>query len=50
MSACERLDNATDEELFAQFRTSGAHIRTNRYNIEEVILYAAAIFTLKHRE
>ena len=49
MSACEQLDDATDEELFAQLRTSDAHIRPDGYDIEEITLYAAAIFTLKHR-
>ena len=50
ISACERLDDATDGELFSQLRTSDAHIRPDGYDIEDITLYAAAIFTLKHRE
>jgi hypothetical protein len=49
VSASEQLEDATDEGLFAQLRTSDAHIRPDGCDIEEVTLYAAAMFTLKHQ-
>lgn len=49
LSAYDRLEDATEAELFAQLRTSDAYIDFEDYDPEDVTLYAAAIFHLKDR-
>jgi predicted nucleic acid-binding protein len=49
MSAYDKLKDATEEELFAQLRTSDGHIELNDPDPEDTIMYSVAMFQLKHR-
>lgn len=49
MSAYDKLKDATEEELFAQLRTSDGHIDLNDPDPEDTIMYSVAMFQLKQR-
>lgn len=49
MSAYDKLKDATEEELFAQLRTSDGYIELNDPDPEDIIMYNVAMFQLKQR-